>query len=48
MGFATTFVKTLGAFETPVDDEEIGIPLDEPGQPVKIPEREGEEILTPA
>lgn len=37
-----------GAFQTPVDDEEIGIPLTEPGEPVKVPDREEEEILTPA
>lgn len=42
---------TLGiraAFETPVDDEEIGIPLEEPGEARPQREREDEEILTPA
>lgn len=36
------------AFTTPCDDEEIGIPLTEPGEPVKVPDKEKEEVGVPA
>lgn len=52
--FARARARATAKFVTPCDDEEIGIPFEEPGEPRQVPERETspereeEEILTPA
>jgi hypothetical protein len=56
--FARARARSTAKFVTPCDDEEIGIPFEEPGEPRQVPEqeperestpeREEEEILTPA